>query len=342
VIGPLADSPVDQMGTWSMDGRPEMVQTPLAALRTMLGADRVIYARTLSNSRDSSRQHFDEAVRAAQSADAAVLFLGEEAILSGEARSRAFLNLPGAQDALVEAIAQTGKPVIVVILAGRPLTFHETAEKSRAVLFAWHPGTMGGPAIAKLLFGDAVPSGKLPVTFPRTVGQVPIYYAHLNTGRPPLATDLGVPMGNPADPQGYTSKYIDVDYTPEYPFGFGLSYASFRYSETRASAKTLRAGGTLKISAEITNMSKRAADEIVQLYASGPKGGSVARPVRELVGFRRVHLEAGEVMPVQFSIATGDLAYYNDRMQFVTEPGPYQAWIAPDSANGTPVSFAVR
>ena len=341
VIGPLADSAVDQMGTWSMDGRADFVRTPLAALHEMLGGDRVVYAKALANSRDTSHEGFGEAVNAAQSADVALLFLGEEAILSGEARSRAFLNLPGAQQALVDAIAATGKPLVAVILAGRPLTFHDAAQEAQAVLYVFHPGTMGGPAIAKLLFGDATPSGKLPVTFPRTVGQVPIYYSHLNTGRPPLPADLGVPMGNPVNPQGYTSKYIDVDFTPEYPFGFGLSYTNFRYSETRVSAKNLRAGGKLRISAEVTNMGHRAADEIVQLYASGPAGGSVARPVRELIGFRRVHLEAGEVQQVEFSIGTPDLGYHNDRMQFVTEPGDYRVWIAPDSASGTPAAFAV-
>ncbi len=325
VIGPLADSPVDQMGTWSMDGRADFVRTPLAALREMLGAGRVIYAPGLINSRDRSRAGFDRAVSAARQADAAVLFLGEEAILSGEARSRAFLNLPGAQEALVDAVAAAGKPIAAVILAGRPLTFHDAAAKIPAILYCFHPGTMGGPAIARLLFGDASPSGKLPVTFPRTVGQVPIYYAHLNTGRPPLAGDLGVPMGNPANPQGYRSKYIDVDYTPEYPFGFGLSYTSFRYSPPELSAKTLAAGGRLTITAQVANTGPRASDEIVQLYTSGPLGGSVARPVRELKGFRRVHLEPGAAVQVKFTITTEDLAYYNPKMQLAAEPGPYRA-----------------
>jgi len=342
VIGPLADSPIDQMGTWAMDGRAEEVRTPLAALREMLGADRVLYARGLANSRDESQAGFGEAVAAARSADVAILFLGEEAILSGEARSRAFLNLPGAQEALAGRIAQEGKPVIVVILAGRPLTFESVSARAGAVLYAWHPGTMGGPAIAKLLFGEISPSAKLPVTFPRTVGQVPIYYAHLNTGRPPLPSDLRIPMGNPANPQGYTSKYIDVDFTAEYPFGYGLSYTSFRYSAPRLSSSELRAGERLTVSAEIANTGGRAGDEIVQLYTSGPAGGSVARPVRELKGFRRIHLNPGETKPVEFSLTTADLAYYNDRLQFVAEPGQYRIWIAPDSSRGNPVSFTIR
>ena len=261
VIGPLADSPVDQMGTWSMDGRKEDVQTPLAALRRMLGPDRVAYARALANSRDISRAGFGEALRAAQASDAVLLFLGEEQILSGEARSRAFLDLPGAQEALVDEIKRAGKPIVLVILAGRPLTFHHAAEEAGAILYAWHPGTMGGPAIVDVLFGDAVPSGKLTITFPRTVGQVPIYYAHLNTGRPPSPSELGIPLGNPAKPSGYTSKYIDVDFTPEYPFGYGLSYTTFEYSQPRLSSPAMHVGDRLTVTAEVTNVGKRPADE---------------------------------------------------------------------------------
>ena len=167
-----------------MDARTGDVRTPLAAFRQLLGDGRVLYAPGLRNSRDRARDGFAAAVDAARRADAAVLFLGEEAILSGEARSRAFLDLPGAQAALVDAVCETGKPVAVVIMAGRPLTFHDVAAKAGAVLYAFHPGAMGGPAIAKLLLGQAAPSGRLPVTFPRTVGQVPIYYSHLSTGRP--------------------------------------------------------------------------------------------------------------------------------------------------------------
>jgi len=340
VIGPLADSPVDQMGTWSMDGRADWVRTPLAALREMLGANRVVYARALANSRDTSHAGFADAVNAARGSDVVLLFLGEEAILSGEARSRAFLNLPGAQEALVDAVAAAGKPMAAILMAGRPLTFDQVAQKVRSILFAFHPGTMGGPAIAKILFGDDVPSGKLPVTFPRTVGQVPIYYAHLNTGRPPTASELGVPMGNPVNPEGYTSKYIDVDFTPEYPFGFGLSYTTFRYSETRVSSANLN--GRLTVSAEITNTGPRAADEVVELYTSGPAGASVARPVRELKHFRRVHLEPGASTTVAFTITRGDLAFYNAKMQLVTEPGEYRVWIAPDSSRGIAAVFRVQ
>jgi beta-glucosidase len=341
VIGPLADSAVDQMGTWVMDGRAADVVTPLAALRQMLGRARVEYAAGLKNSRDTSTAGFSEAVAAARKAEVVLFFLGEEQILSGEARSRAFLNLPGAQEELVEEVTKLGKPAIAVILAGRPLTFHKTAERVKAVLWSWHPGTMGGPAIANLLFGQATPSGKLTVTFPRTVGQVPIYYAHLNTGRPAGANELGVPMGNPAEPKGYTSKYIDVDFTPEYPFGYGLSYTNFEYANLRVSANTMPRTGTVDASAQITNRGRREAAEIVQLYVH-PVAASVAQPVRSLKAFRRIVLKPGESRTVTFRIRGSDLAFHNQQMQLVTEPGRYQLWIAPDSARGLEGQFTVE
>lgn len=340
VIGPLANSPVDQMGAWVMDAREMEVKTPLAALRERLGEARVAWAPGLKTSRDMSQAGFEEAVNAARGADAVVLFLGEEMILSGEAHSRAYLNLPGAQEALVEQIAKTGKPMIVVILAGRPLTFPGVAARARAVLYAWHPGTMGGPAIADVLFGDAVPSGKLTVTFPRTVGQVPIYYAHLNTGRPPSPSELGIPAGTPVDPKGFTSKYLDVDFTPEYPFGFGLSYTTFEYSSLRLSATQMRAGAKVEVTADVANKGSREADEIVQLYIHAP-AGSVARPVRELKGFQRIHLKAGEKRTVSFSLDSGGIAAYNAALQLEAEPGQYEVWIAPDSTRGVRGEFTV-
>jgi beta-glucosidase len=341
VIGPLADSPVDQMGSWVMDARPEDTETPLVSLRKKYGEDRVQYVRALENSRDTSRDGFGAAVEAAKTSDVVLLFLGEEQILSGEARSRAFLNIPGAQEDLVNEIAKTGKPVVTIILAGRPLTFHDVATKSASVLFAWHPGAMGGPALVDVLSGEQSPSGRLAITFPRTVGQIPIYYAHLNTGRPSAPGDLGVPMGNPVDPQGYTSKYLDVDVTPEYPFGFGLSYTSFEYSNIRVSQPSFVSGGNVTLSADITNTGKVETDEVVQLYVRDPVA-SVARPVRELKGFRRIHLKPGEKQSVSFTLSEQDLGFYNESMQFVTEPGEFLAWIAPDSTSGAPVSFRLE
>jgi beta-glucosidase len=341
VIGPLSDSRVDQMGTWVMDGRNEDVETPLTALRQMLGEGRVLYAPGMQTSRDTSRQGFDAALEAARRADVVLLFLGEEHVLSGEARSRAFLNLPGAQDALIDAVTAAGKPMVAVIMAGRPLTIHDAAAKVDAVLYAWHPGTMGGPALADLLFGRATPSGRLPVTFPRSVGQVPIYYAHLSTGRPPLPTELGVPAGTPVNPSGYTSRYIDLDYTPEYPFGYGLSYTTFEYSKLRLSAPSIPMGGKVTVSTDVTNRGKREGVETVQLYIHDVVA-SVAQPVRLLKAFRRIDLKAGATETVTFSIGTDELAFYNQKMQLVTEPGQFEVWIAPDSASGLKGAFTVR
>jgi beta-glucosidase len=341
LIGPLADSAVDQMGSWVMDARTEETETPLASLRKKYGADRVQYVPVLTNSRDTSRANFDAAITAAKSSDVVLLLLGEEQILSGEAHSRAFLNLPGAQEALVDEIAKTGKPIVTVILAGRPLTFHSVAAKSAAVIYAWHPGTMGGPALVELLNGERSPSGRLSMSFPRAVGQIPIYYNHLNTGRPASAGELGVPLGNPVDPQGFTSKYLDVDFTPEYPFGFGLSYTTFEYSPPRISSSTIRRGSRVTVSTDITNTGKREAEEVAQLYVRDLVA-SVAQPVRQLKGFRRVRLKPGEKQTVSFSLAESDLSFYNESMQLVTEPGEFQAWISPDAASGSPVLFSFQ
>ena len=341
VIGPLADSRLDQVGTWSMDARMEDVQTPLAALRQLLGERRVVYAPGLRNSRDRAREGFGAAVAAARQADVVLLFLGEEQILSGEARSRAFLDLPGAQDSLVDALREAGKPMVVVILAGRPLTFHDVASKASAVVYAWHPGTMGGPALAKLLLGRAAPSGRLPITFPRTVGQVPIYYEHLHTGRPAAASELGIPLGNPEQPTGYTSKYIDVDFTPEYPFGFGLTYTRFEYSDLRLSASALGPGESVTVSAQIANRGSREGVETVQLYIHD-KVASVVQPVRKLRGFQRVALKPGEARRVSFQVTPADLAFYNEDMRLVTEPGRVEIWISPDAAHGVSGEIDLR
>jgi len=325
VIGPMADSPDNQVGTWAMNAAGNVV-TPLAALRERLGADRVVWIPGLRDTRDRTRSGFETALQAARSADVSLLFLGEDASLSGEAASRAYLDLPGAQEDLVDEVAKAGTPMVVVFLAGRPLTFHSVSEKARAVLWAWHPGTMGGAAIADALLGTISPSGKLPVSFPRTLGQVPIYYNHLNTGRPP-------------GDDKYTSKYLDVPVTPEYPFGYGLSYTKFTYANPKLSAAQVKLGGSFTFSAEVSNTGGRDADEIAQLYVRDLVA-SEARPVRELKGFRRLHLKAGETQTVEFTVKTGELAFYKGARR-VTEPGTFQAWIGPDSTAGVQVQFEI-
>jgi len=338
VIGPLADSRVDQMGCWVGDGQPGDVRTPLAAIREMLGPDRVTYAAALNNSRDSSHAGFAAALDAARNASAVLLFIGEEQSLSGEARSRASLDLPGAQDQLVEEIAQAGKPVVLIVMAGRPLTFAKAAARAGAVLYAWHPGTMGGPAIANLLFGNAVPSGKLTVSFPRTAGQVPIYYNHRNTGRPPR--DGSVRLTGRVAPEGDTSRYIDLDNGPAYPFGYGLSYTTFQYSNLQLSSASMAKGGALTVSADVTNSGQREADEIVQLYTR-QLAASLTRPVRELKAFDRVRLKPGETKTVRFTLSAASVAFHNQRGELVIEPGLFHVWVAPDSASGLRGEFRV-
>jgi len=333
IIGPLADSPKDQLGAWASD-RKSPSRTPLMEFRKVLGDARVIYAQGLKNSRDESHEGFPAALEAARGADVVILFLGEGEGMTGEASSRAYLNSPGAQEELATEVAAIGKPTIAVIMAGRPLTFHATAQKMDAILWAWHPGSEGGPAIVNTIFGDSVPSGKLTVTFPRTIGQVSIYYNHMNTGRPASVT-------GPYADEKYTSKYIDESFTPEYPFGYGLSYTTFKYSNLKLSSPQLEFGGQLTISADIANTGNFEADEVVQFYTR-QLVGSLTRPVRELKSFQRVHLKPKETRTVQFLLKSDDLAYYNAKGSRVIEPGKFNVWIAPDSASGLQGEFALQ
>ncbi len=342
VIGPLADSPYDQMGCWVLDGKKEDVQTPLSALKSQTGDSIILhYAKGLENTRTKDNTGFAEAVAAAQKSEVALLFVGEESMLSGEARNRAFIDLPGAQNELIQAIAKTGKPIVLIIMAGRPLTFSEAAKEAKAILYAWHPGTMGGSAIVDLLFGIESPSGKLPVTFPRTIGQIPLYYAHRNTGRPPGNNQPGIPKGTPQEPKGYTSKYIDVDFTPEYPFGYGLSYTDFEYKNLKFSYDNIKMNDAFEVSVEVINTGKMEADEIVQLYIRDFVG-SITRPVKELKGFQRVRLKPEEKIIVSFKLHTNDLAFYNSDLKFAAEPGKFQIWIGPNSQEGLTKIFEIN
>jgi len=343
VVGPLADDPYEQLGTWVFDGDPQLSVTPLQAIRTQLGkAVTVNYARAMETSRSRSTAGFGEALEAAAQSDAVVVFLGEESILSGEAHSRADIGLPGNQAELVAALRATGKPLIAVILAGRPLTLANIIDQVDAILFAWHPGSMAGPAIADLLFGVESPSGKLPVTFPRMVGQVPVYYAHKRTGKPATPETFrhidDIPVRMPQTSSGFVSSHLDAGYTPQYPFGYGLSYAEFRYGEIAVSADEVPVGGTVAVSAVVTNAGDRAADEVVQLYIHD-RVGSVTRPVRELKGFQRIRLEPGESRRVEFRIGPDDLAFYGRDMRRVVEPGDFDAWIGGDSNTSLRAAF---
>jgi beta-glucosidase len=298
----------------------------------------------METSRSRTDVQFEKAVAAARKSDAVVLFLGEESILSGEAHSRADINLPGAQAELVREVRKAGKPVIAVVLAGRPLTLTNIVDEVDAILFAWHPGTMGGPAIADVLFGVESPSGKLPVSFPRMVGQIPTYYSQKNTGKPPSPETTvhidEIPVRAPQTSFGMTAFHLDAGYEPMWEFGFGLSYASFEYGDIAASAAEIRAGETIKISAELRNTGKVPATETAQLYVRDLVG-NVTRPVRELKGFTRVRLEPGEVKRVEFQLHTDDLAFFGRENTLIIEPGEFHAWIGGSSGADLRTEFRV-
>ena len=345
VIGPLANAPYEQLGTWIFDGDPALSVTPLKAIGEMLGdAVEVHYARAMATSRTRGTEGFDEAVRVASAADAVILFLGEESILSGEAHSRADISLPGAQAELVRRIRATGKPIVAVIQAGRPLTLTDIVEEVDAILYAWHPGTMGGPAIAELLFGIASPSGKLPATFPKMVGQIPIYYNQKNTGKPPTPDTIAhIDDIDPHAPQlslGMTAFHLDAGYTPLFPFGHGLSYASFEYDNLRLRAGGMKIGESLKVSVDVMNTGRVAAHEIVQLYVRD-LAGSVTRPVRELKGFRRIHLEPEERVTVEFELHSDDLAFHGRDMVLRAEPGEFHLWVGGSSDTDLMTTFRI-
>lgn len=344
VVGPLADAPHDQMGTWVFDGDKTHTVTPLAAIRQLVG-DRVqvLYEPGVAYSRDKNTTGIARAAAVAARADVVLAFVGEEAILSGEAHCLADLNLLGAQRELIAALARTGKPLVTVVMAGRPLTIGREVELSDAVLYSFHPGTMGGPALADLLWGRAVPSGKTPVTFPKMVGQIPLYYSHNNTGRPAtrhevLLDDIELEAGQTS--LGCTSFYMDAGFDPLFPFGYGLSYTTFRYGDAKLSASELKKDDVLTVSCEVENTGRYEAAEVVQLYVQD-KVGSVTRPVKELKRFARVTLKPGEKQTVSFELPISELAFYNIDMVKTVEPGDFGLWVAPDSQSGNEVFFRV-
>lgn len=331
VVGPLADDPKSPLGCWSFDGDPNASVTLLSALRTRLGSSvQIHHAPGLSETRSQDTSGFDAAVAAVQQSEVALVVVGEDANISGECRSRAFLNLPGAQSALLERLASTGTPLVVIVMAGRPLTLARECELARALVYAWHAGTMSGPALVDVLFGDVPPSGKLPVSFPRTVGQVPIYYNFKNTGRPPRQEFRGIPQGNPLDPVDMDASYLDVEVTPQFPFGFGLSYTSFEYSDVRVSPERIGLAGAFEVSARVENVGGRAGLEVVQLYVRD-RVGSVTRPVRELKGFQKIALEAGQSQRVTFSLSAADLAFCGRDLHVRPEAGAFDVYVGGDS-----------
>jgi len=362
VIGPLADNRASLLGTWCGKGDANDVVTVLEGIKKKVSSEcKVSYVKgcdikddpssgstaTLDAERaEAAKKSIEEietarrkAVEIAKQSDVVILALGESEDMSGEAHSRASLDLPAtAQIELVKAVQKTGKPVVVILLAGRPLSISWLKEHIPAILFAWHPGIQGGNGIADVLFGDYNPSGKLTVSFPRTVGQIPIYYNHKNTGRPPIG---GV---------RWNSKYIDIPWTPSegestnwtplFPFGHGLSYTTFEYSNLKISPAKVVSGQPISVSVEVKNTGNQAGEEVVQLYIRDLVG-SATRPVKELKGFTKILLAAGQKEKVSFTLTPDQLKFYNRDMKFVVEPGEFSVWVGPSSVEGLEGSFEV-
>ncbi|MEM1164985.1 MAG: glycoside hydrolase family 3 N-terminal domain-containing protein [Planctomycetota bacterium] len=336
LIGPYARSHHGLLGGWVMRGRDEDTAPIAPALGERLGENLLIADGCGFERDERDAASIQEAVEVARRADVAVLVLGERWDMSGEARSRTRLDLPGGQQELLKAVAATRTPVVLVVFTGRPLVLTREAEDASSMLLAWFPGTEAGPALARVLCGEVSPSGRLTASFPRHVGQMPMPYSMLSTGRP-VDSDTGA--------HAMVVGYRDEARASLFPFGFGLSYTAFEYSTTAVSADALSArdlddGAMLGVSATITNTGSRPGTETAQLYVEH-RGGSVARPTRLLKGFRRVHLDTGEECRVEFTLSAADLRYTGEGVREVCEPGVLSAVIAPHAADGTPVSVQI-
>ncbi|GAB4580321.1 MAG: glycoside hydrolase family 3 N-terminal domain-containing protein [Anaerolineales bacterium] len=334
VLGPLADNRADLLGCWTLSGRPEDVESVLDGLRVYLTEGAFTHVPGCPIKEDDL-SGIPAAVAAAQAADVVLLVLGESADMSGEAHSRTDLGLPGRQQALVDAVAATGKPLVCVLMSGRPLVIPRLAGQVNALLAAWHGGIRAGRAVADILFGAVNPSGKLTASWPRAVGQIPIYYGQKNTGRP------AAEAGTKQFAEAFKSVYMDVPNSPLFPFGFGLSYTRFEYNNLKITQPTLSLADTLKVSATVTNKGNRAGAEVVQLYVRDLVG-SVTRPVKELKGFQKINLQPGEAQEVRFEIPVRELGFTGRNMEYTVEPGAFKVWIGPDSMSGLEGDFMVE
>ncbi len=351
LVGPLAKAPIDMMGSWAAAGRPAQSVTLFDGMTTALGGQStLIYARGANITSDkrvldylnflnfdapevvddprSAQVLIDEAVKAAKDADVVVAAVGESRGMSHESSSRTDLDIPVNQRELIKALKATGKPLVLVLMNGRPLSILEERDQADAILETWFSGTEGGNAIADVLFGDYNPSGKLPITFPRSVGQIPTYYNHLSIGRP----------FTPGKPGNYTSQYFDDTTGPLFPFGFGLSYTSFSLTDMALSSTTLNKTGKLDASVMVKNTGKRDGETVVQLYLQDVTG-SMIRPVKELKNFQKIMLKAGEQKVVHFTITEDDLKFFNAQLKYVAEPGKFNVQIGLDSQDVTQQSF---
>jgi beta-glucosidase len=346
LVGPFADAADDMLGSWPGKGDAATVVTLKSALtqRMTQTGGRLLYAKgtDVDNTSDAG---FQEAANAARNSDLVIIALGESAAsMTGEAASRAYLDLPGNQQKLLETIVAIGKPVVLVLFSGRPLALPWAAAHVSAMVEAWYPGVQAGPALVRTLFGDVNFTGKLPVSVPRTVGQEPLYYNPPKTGRPAGNTDLSHPPISSAEK--YVSRYIDEQNSPLFPFGYGLSYTRFSYSAIELSSASTSAralngkAGAIKISATVTNHGARAGQEVVELYL-GQRGTSVNLPMKELKGFTLVSLAPGESQRVEFKAGREELAFWNIEMRHLVEPAQVTVWIAPDSEEGPSAQFTI-
>lgn len=340
ITGPLAHQKKEQLGTWVFDGDTSLSITPLMAFRNLPSLQGgagvgLIYEPGLTYSRDKNPAGIAKAVEAAKKADVILYFCGEEAILSGEARCRANLDLPGAQIEMMDALVATGKPVVMIVMAGRPLTIGRQVDQAAAVLYAFHGGTMAGPALFNILIGKVVPSGKTPITFPKMVGQIPLYYNRHNTGRPsydpPMLID-SIPIGCPQFSIGQSSYWLETPTEPLFPFGFGLSYTTFEYGETVVDTIINDGASTNSTSyivkSYITNTGSYDAYETPQLYVR-QLSGDLVRPLCELKGFQKIFIPAGETREVTFTLTDDDLGYWHESHDGLSS----RVWFATDSAD---------
>ncbi|ENK4852438.1 beta-glucosidase BglX [Salmonella enterica] len=348
VVGPLADSQRDVMGSWSAAGVANQSVTVLAGIQNAVGdGAKILYAKGANITNDkgivdflnlyeeavkidprSPQAMIDEAVQAAKQADVVVAVVGESQGMAHEASSRTNITIPQSQRDLITALKATGKPLVLVLMNGRPLALVKEDQQVDAILETWFAGTEGGNAIADVLFGDYNPSGKLPISFPRSVGQIPVYYSHLNTGRP----------YNPEKPNKYTSRYFDEANGPLYPFGYGLSYTTFTVSDVTLSSPTMQRDGKVTASVEVTNTGKREGATVIQMYLQDVTA-SMSRPVKQLKGFEKITLKPGERKTVSFPIDIEALKFWNQQMKYDAEPGKFNVFIGVDSARVKQGSF---
>ncbi len=343
VFGPLADDGYEQMGTWVFDGDEGLSITPLETLQKELGTKKVKYKKSLETTR-TFKDDFSEELQVAEKSDAVLVFVGEESILSGEAHSRSVLDLPGSQEQLIHELTKLNVPVVVVVLAGRPLSLGKVAQEVESLLFAWHPGTMAGPAIYDVLFGKTAPSGKLPVTVPVNSGQIPIYYNHKNSGKPATEESYtniqDIKVRAPQTSVGNTNHYLDIGFKPLYPFGYGLSYSEFSISKPQLEKTQFSKNEKVKVAVTVKNVGNVDAKEVVQLYIRDLHG-SITRPVKELKKFEKIFLKKEESKTLHFELNPEDLSFYNYENEWVIEPGKFELWIGNSSITENKIDFEI-